>query len=270
MESRPAANLPRGRAQLVQVLAASGDVVRVSDVAKTLRLSRIEAAKRLARWTEQGWLARVARGTYVPATVDTLGSERMLDDAWILVPTLFAPGYVGGRTAAEHWNLTEQIFKDTIVVTGQPIRNRAVERQGFRFTLKHLNPEKIFGTTPVWRRRTKVPVSDVHRTIIDILDDPQLGGGIEHVADCLNSYFKRKDRNDQKLIDYAERLGNGAVFKRLGFLAEKHGGGDTLAEMCRARLSSGIAKIDPALNSQRIVSRWRLRVPKSWAEGSFD
>jgi hypothetical protein len=40
--------------------------------------------------------------------------------------------------------------------------------------------------------------------------------------------------------------------------------------MCRARLSSGIAKIDPALNSQRIVSRWRLRVPESWAEGGFD
>ena len=32
---------------------------------------------------------------------------------------------------------------------------------------------------------------------------------------------KRTDRDDQKLIEYGDRLGNGAVFKRLGFLAEK-------------------------------------------------
>src|SRR5271155_3046977 len=98
MERPAEPKLPRGRAQLVRVLAASGDVVLVSDATSALRLSRVDAAKRLARWADQGWLARVGRGAYVPATVDTLGSERMLDDGWVLVPTLFVPGYVGGRT----------------------------------------------------------------------------------------------------------------------------------------------------------------------------
>ena len=87
--------------------------------------------------------------------------------------------------------------------------------------MKHLKPEKIFGTKPVWRRNTKVPVSDVHRTIIDMLDDPALGGGIQHVSDCLQAYFRRADRDDEKLIAYAEQLGNGAVFKRLGFFRGK-------------------------------------------------
>jgi hypothetical protein len=27
-------------------------------------------------------------GAYVPASIDTLGSERVLDDAWVLVPAL--------------------------------------------------------------------------------------------------------------------------------------------------------------------------------------
>ena len=53
-----------------------------------------------------------------------------------------------------------------------------------------------------------------------MLDNPDLGAGIQHVADCLTTYFDRKDRDDDKLIAYADRLGNGAVFKRLGFLAE--------------------------------------------------
>jgi len=258
-------SLPQGRAQLVQVLAASSDVIHISDVTKVLSVSRVEAAKRLARWREQGWLSRVGSGAYVAASIDTLGSERVLDDGWVLVPALFAPAYIAGRTAAEHWDLTEQISKDIVVLTGQAIRQRHQIRQGFEFTLKHLNPKKIFGTKSVWRRHTKVLVSDVHRTIIDMLDDPAFGGGIQQVADCLTAYFKRVDRDDQKLIAYGDQLGNGAVFKRLGFLAEKRNEGAALVELCRARLTSGNAKLDSALDCKRLLSRWRLFIPPSWA-----
>lgn len=262
--------LPQGRAQLVQVLAASGDVIHISDVTRALAISRIDAAKRLARWREQGWLSRVGSGAYVPASIDTLGSERVLDDAWVLVPALFAPAYIGGRTAAEYWDLTEQIFKDVVVITGQAIREKRQERQGFQFTLKHINVSKIFGTKPIWRHHTKVPISDVHRTIVDMLDDPALGGGIQQVSDCLNSYLKRSDHNDQKLIEYGERLRNGAVFKRLGFLAERSQGGAKLAELCSARLTAGNAKLDPALPCSRLVSKWRLLIPQTWIQGDVN
>lgn len=259
--------VPKGRTQLMKVLGASGDVVHISDVAQALAVSRTDAAKRLARWREQGWISRVGAGAYVPASIDTLGSERVLDDAWVLVPALFNPAYVAGRTAAEHWDLTEQIFKDIVVITGQNVRQKRQTRQGFDFTLKHLAADKIFGTKPVWRHHTKVPVSDVHRTIIDMLDDPALGGGIQHVADCLNAYLKRADRSDPKLIEYGERLGNGAVFKRLGFLAERHPDGASLAELCRARLTAGNAKLDPALDCPRLMSKWRLFIPQTWVPG---
>lgn len=259
--------LPRGRSQLVRTLANSGDVVRISDVAHALEVPRVVAAKRLARWAEQGWLTRVGPGAYVAASLDTLGSERILDDPWILVPSLFGPAYVGGRTAMEHWDLTEQIFKDVVVITGKAIRRKSVTRQGFQFTLKHIDQEKIFGTKSIWRRHTKVLVSDVPRTIVDVLGDPALGGGIQHVSDCFDAYLRHAQRSDQKLVEYAERLGNGAVFKRLGFLAELRPDAANLAEECRARLTSGNAKLDPALSSTRLVSKWRLFVPPIWNGG---
>ncbi|RJF80716.1 hypothetical protein D3874_26880 [Oleomonas cavernae] len=259
-------SLPQGRAQLVQVLVAAGDVIHIDDVAATLHLTRTSAAQRLSRWMEQGWLSRVGRGAYVAASIDTLGSERVLDDTWVLVPALFAPAYIGGRTAAEHWDLTEQIFKDVLVMTAQAVREKRQERHGVPFILKHVDERKIFGTKPVWRHQTRVAVSDVHRTMIDILDDPSLGGGIQHVSDCLNAYLRRPDRDDAKLIDYAIRFGNGAVFKRLGFLAERRlPGTDELVQLCQHRLSGGHAKLDPALACPRIVSKWRLRIPESWA-----
>lgn len=259
--------LPQGRAQLVRVLGNAGDVVRIVDVAGTLDLSRTDAAKRLARWTEQGWLRRVGRGAYVPVSLDTLGAERVIDDPWILVPALYAPAYVGGRTAAEHWDLTEQIFNDIVVVTGQFIRDRHQRRHGALFTLKHVREDKIFGTQTVWRHHTKVPVSDLHRTIVDMLDEPALGGGIQHVYECLHTYLGRPDRDDRRLIDYADRLGNGAVFKRLGFLAERTPSGVAIAELCQPKLTAGNAKLDPAQECPRLIRRWRLLVPETWADG---
>ena len=92
--------LPSGRRKLVAVVRAAGDVIRIDDVVTTLSVGRSEAAKLLARWTSQGWLRRVGRGAYVAAPLDSLDSEHVLEDPWILIPALFAPAYIGGRTAA--------------------------------------------------------------------------------------------------------------------------------------------------------------------------
>jgi predicted transcriptional regulator of viral defense system len=171
----------------------------------------------------------------------------------------------GGHTAAEHWDLTEQIFKDILVMTAQAVRQKCQERHGALFSLKHIDQQKLFGTQTVWRHQTRVPVSDVHRTIVDMLDDSAVGGGIQHVADCLAAYLRRGDRDDEKLIEYAVRLANGAVFKRLGFLAERLPEGAELAHLCESHLSGGHAKLDPAQEGPRVVTKWRLLVPQRWA-----
>lgn len=260
-----ATSLPEGRQRLTALVSGAGDVIRVDDAARLLDLDRDAAAKTLARWTAQGWLRRVRRGAYVAVSLDTLDSEHVLDDPWVLVPSLFSPGYVGGRTAAEYWDMTEQIFNDIVVFTAKAVREKSQKHHGATFTLKHTAPEKLFGTKTVWRGRSKVMVSDLERTIVDMLDDPAIGGGIQHVADCLADYLRRKDRNDAQLLAYIERLGNGAVFKRLGFLAEDDESAAWLVEQCRARLTKGNVKIDPTLDCPRLVTRWRLWIPDFWA-----
>lgn len=261
--------LPVGRTQLAKVVRSAGDVINIEATAHALGLSRTDAAKRLSRWTKQGWLRRVGSGAYVPASLDSLASENVLDDPWILVPALYAPAYIGGRTAAEHWDMTEQIFKDIVVLTAQPVRVRKQRRHGAVFTLKHIQEKKIFGTKPVWRHQTKVAVSDVHRTILDMLDDPALGGGIQHVADCLRTYLGRTDRDDAKLVQYAVQLGNGAVFKRLGFLLEGEPNTEMLASESFKRITSGNAKLDPAFPNQKLITKWRIWVPRTWTRGGM-
>lgn len=261
--------LPASRQRLTELLRGVGDVFTVGEAAALLGLERVVAAKALARWTQQGWLRRVGRGAYISASLDLLDSNMVLEDPWVLVPALYAPGYVGGRTAAHHWDLTEQLFNDIVVITARPIREKSQVRQETTFSLKHIASEKIFGTTSIWRGQSKIAISDVHRTLVDMLDDPELGSGIQHVADCLGAYLRSDARDDVKLLAYADRLANGAVFKRLGFLAERDPNGAALIEPCRARLTKGNAKLDPDIASPRLLARWRLWLPARWVEASL-
>ena len=253
-----------GKSRLAAVINAAGDVIHINDVESTLTVSRTKAAKLLSRWAGQGWLRRVGPGAYVPVRLELRDAKQVVQDPWVLVPALFGPAYIGGRTAAEHWDLTEQIFRDVVVFTARPVRHKTVETQGAVFSLKHIKEELVFGTKAVWRGQTRIAVSNIPRTIIDMLNDPATGGGIQHVADCFAQYIQRKDCDPLSLIDYADRLRNGAVFKRLGFLAERHPRAGQLTDAAKARLTKGYAKLDPALDCTNLVTRWRLRVPKTW------
>lgn len=257
-------SIPQGRRKLAAVIRGSGDIIRIEDVVSALPTGRSDAAKLLSRWASQGWLRRVGPGAYVAVSLDLLESERILDDPWILVPVLYAPAYIAGWTAAEYWELTEQLSRQIFVMTTRTVRKKYEIRDGAQFIVCHIQERRFFGTKAVWRGRSKVLVSDVHRTIIDMLDEPSIGGGIQHVADCLAVYLRRPDRDDKMLIDYAEGLANGAIFKRLGFLAEKYPDTRDLTEACLKRLTKGNAKVDPALECPRLISRWRLRIPPIW------
>ena len=100
--------------------------------------------------------------------------------------------------------------------------------------------------------------------MIDMLDDPAIGGGIRHVSDCLETYFSENKGTAEELLSVGERLDNGAVFKRLGFLAERRGGPEQLIEGCRKRLTTGNAKLDPNVPGRKLIKRWRVLVPPSW------
>ncbi len=194
-----------------------------------------------------------------------LGAEapsRWREDPWVVATTSFAPCFITGWSAAEHWALTEQIFRDVVITTGATVRQRAVTMQGTTFRVHALDATKHFGTRTVWRGRTKVSVADPARMVIDMLDDPARGGGIRHVADVLSNYIAGEHCNEDRLLDYAMRLGNRTVFKRLGYLAESLKlGTPKLIDACFWEKSSGITLLDPSVKKPgRILKRWNLRI----------
>lgn len=267
MESTATSTLVGNRRdRLSSVIRAGNELITVEDASAALRIDRVSAAKALARWTQQGWLRRVRRGIYAPVPLAAAPPDQVLEDAWVLVPEIFSPGYVGGVSAAHHWDLTEQLFRTVFVYTTRLVRETRQSIQGIDFSVHHIDKRLLFGVRPLWRGRVKIQVSDVHRTIIDMLDDPSAGGGARHVMDCLAAYLRRQDADPELLVSYGEKLGNGAVFKRLGFLAERSGAPTSLVNACIERLTKGNAKLDPSLESPRLISRWRIWVPVRWKD----
>lgn len=259
-------SLPASRARLAAVLRAAREVVSVGIVSKTLGVDRRRAAQLLSRWRVQGWLRRVGRGLYVPVPLDLAGSEQVVADPWVLVPTLFGQCYVGGWTAAHHWELTEQLFNETVVFTTRRIVEKRVTAQGAIFILHRVSAKRLFGLKTLWRGSAKVTISDAARTLVDMIAATEIGGGIDHVADCLATYLSGATGDRDLLIHYAEQFGNGALFKRLGFLAESRLHDSKLADACRTRLTQGYTRLDPALSSPRLATAWRLWVPAHWKD----
>ncbi len=202
----------------------------------------------------------------MPVPIDLATSDQVMADPWVLVPALFGDCYVGGWTAAHHWDLTEQLFNETVVFTSRRVDAPRVVAQGVTFYVHHVPPKHLFGLKPVWRGSARVNLSDPARTMVDLLAMPRFGGGIDHVADCLVEFGKLRGADHAQLITHADAFGNGAVFKRLGFLAEVHLRNMSLAEACRSRLTKGNAALDPALDCNRLITAWNLWVPQRWKD----
>lgn len=249
-----------GREELATVTARGRRLVTVDDVENELSLERAVAAKKLARWAEQGWLRRVRRGLYIPVPIDVEHPELWSEDPLVLADAVWSPCYFTGWTAANHWGLTEQIFRTIVVKTTGRVRTVSQELLDQDYLVGHV-PESAmaWGLRAIWLHERRIRFADEARTIIDVLHEPRIGGGIRHVAEMLEAYLFDFDWG--RLVEYGDLLGTGAVFKRLGYLSETLQIGDReLLAACEQRLSSGVSLLDPGAPTRGPrVGRWGLR-----------
>jgi predicted transcriptional regulator of viral defense system len=256
------------RERLAALIQRTKGTISVGEAAEILKVSPTDSAKMLARWRKTGWVSRVHRGIYVLVPLESPTADVPLEDPWIIAERLFALCYIGGWSAAEYWGLTEQIFRTVLVMTTQKPRDRSPNIKGTNFLLRTILERAMFGLKPVWRGQVKVSVSDPTRTVLDMLNDPKLGGGIRSTVDVFLSYLKSEKKDTKLLIEYAKQLDNGAVFKRLGYLAERFAPEEMyLIQECQSRMTEGNAKIDAALSTDKLVTKWRLWVPDNWITG---
>ena len=249
--------------RLAALLRRTSGTIRIADAMYILEIERQHASRLLAGWHKQGVIRRVAHGLYVPVQPSAMGQTQVLEDPWVLVPELYTPGYVGGWSALEYWELTEQLFRSICVLTHKRVTHVKTVHQGVGFFIKHIPEKHLFGTKTIWAGSTKIQISDPYKTILDCIGDLYLGAGLQHVTDCLIEFKKVFDKPSDldALLGHAIQINNGALFKKLGYLAEKLEFKPSFVDQCRKRLTSGCATLDKNAKDSRLVTRWNLWVP---------
>ena len=153
--------LARDPKEILRRLArgARGGLLTTERSAELLGLAPHRASLTLGRLVQRGWLSRVRRGLYFVLPLEAGQEGAVIEDPWGLARELYAPCYIGGWTAAEHWGLTEQLFRSTFVVTAATIRQSAETFLGSEFHLVRASRERVALAASIWRGRERVAVS---------------------------------------------------------------------------------------------------------------
>jgi predicted transcriptional regulator of viral defense system len=167
--------------------------------------------------------------------------------------------YVSHGSAFTLHQMTTQPQLVICVSSPRLIRSRIIQGTEFRFVRCKKN--HLFGIEETWvEKNEKVRVSDLERTLLDGLKQPNYCGGLTEVAKGLS--IKRSLIQPQKLVEYALILDIGAVIRRLGFLMELYQIGPLeLLEQLKSKLTATYHLLDPEIpDSGKYQSKWKLKL----------
>lgn len=203
-----------------QLIAAIGSsekrVFTVSEAAQMLNVSNIIASKIIHHLTKKRKLQRIEKAKYLLIPPEAWKTGEYTEEGIIVASQLIEPYYLSYWTALSFHGWTEQPSRTIFVAT--PKIKKPVELQGITIRFVKLAPKRFFGFEVQWVGNQKVTVADSEKSIVDCLDQPRYCGEIVEVVKGL--WNGRKELDFQKLLDYALRMKNGAVLKRLGFLMD--------------------------------------------------
>lgn len=256
--------LSRKERELISLFSANEKVIiSAEDIIENRHCTREQANQILFKLYRKGWIQRIKRGVYSIVPISSLSATPMVEESWSLATQVFEPAYISGWSAAEHWDLTEQIFNNISLVTQKPQRKSVHKVGGVKCRVLEKKSNQFFGLRTIWFGSNKVQIADPSRLLIDILDKPDFGGGGRHTIDVVRQYWKSEESNPEQLLEYAIRYGKGTVMKRLGFLAEQFEAPvtDEWIEKSKSLISAGISSLDPSsLKKGKILSRWNLQI----------
>jgi len=239
-------------------------VFSTQEAEKSLGWSKADLHAVLFRLVEKGKLIRIKRGLFCLVPPGLRSLKRGYPQNWFLIAKALAgekPYFISHYSAMQLHGMTSESIQ-TIFMSR--LEQRRVPKD-LRIPIRYVTiPQKRFwGLEEKWvTNEEKVYVSDLERTILDILDRPDLAGGISEIARGL--WLVKNDIHASKLVPYAKRFDSLAAVKRLGFLMEKLdlGSQEVVHQLNEfVQSSASFAFLDPASKQEgRYLSRWHLRI----------
>lgn len=179
----------------------------------------------------------------------------------LMAAALVYPGeyYIAFNSALQVHELITQPSLKEYVVTKKRIQPKQQLIKGVvPFELIFYKTDRFFGFKKTWiNDHDKVYCSDLEKTIIDCLHQPQYAGGMEGIAKAI--YKARKKIKPNILVDYALTFKVQAVMKRLGYVLDKLNLFPTEQNILSKLITESYTKLDPSIKVKGTFHRkWRI------------
>ncbi len=213
----------------------------------------------LERLKSKGWILRIKRGVYVTIPLSAGEEANPQVHEFHVAMHVVSPAAIAYWTALNHHGMTEQLPRTVFIATNHLVRYPPKEALWFSYKVVSLRPHRYFGIVQDWADDGPFDITDKEKTIVDGLDLPEYVGGVGEITKALRTSWKLL--NKEKLFQYAVRMGNAAVVKRLGFLLETQQLDEAGSLRRKAQQSKGFPLLDPRLPRKGKHSRrWGLLV----------
>lgn len=264
---------PKAAQLIAELYEQSRPVFNLEEARKITGLHEKSARNFLASLIRRGVVTRLRPGLYNLVPFELGHESQYMSDPFIIARELVklsyrvkfqkayqqSPYYLSHASAMQIHQMVTQPSLVIVTSTTRAIKNQDILGMEFRFV--HCKPKDFFGVEESWVTKTeKITVSDLERTIIDGLKQPEYCGGLTEVAKGL--WIKREAVEVHKLVKYALKLNIGAVIRRLGFLLELYEFHATPEiQKLRGHLTATYMLLDPSLLREgKFMAKWRLRL----------
>lgn len=228
---------------------------------------------RLAHHGRAGHVIQIRRGLYATVPVGT-DPASFVPDPWLVASKLTEDAAIAYHSAFQFHGRAYTVSSEYVLVSNRSMRSKEFRGVSFR----RVSPPKAireteqeqFGIETVDRLGQDIRVASLERSLVDVLDRPDLGGGWEEIwrsAESVEYY------DIQRVVDYALLLRNATTAAKVGFFLDQHREQLMVEDSQIDRLREARSRQPHYMDRSapgRLVADWNLIVPEQVLTRSWE
>lgn len=221
----------------------------------------------LAYHRHRNHIVQLRRGLYAAVPIG-VSVEGFAADPFLVTSRMTPGAVLAYHTALEYHGRAHSIFQRFYYLAHRPssiYRTISTEFVGVRFPAKLChNGDEFYAVDSRNQRGLEVHVTSLERTLVDVLDRPDLSGGWEEIWRSLEQVeFFDLD----KVLNYVLLLKDATTAAKVGYYLEQHRESlmvdDAYLEQLRRLRPARPHYMTRNLRGGRLVKEWNLIVPES-------
>jgi len=234
-------------------------IFSIKDIIDILNISEFRARNIASSMVKKGAVERVKPGLFsrIPANI-IIDKKQFHEDAIIIASKLSNNYFISHYTASRIHGFAERYSNHVYISTITHQRNLEYHNNLIKFV--KIDPKRLFGIEKINYLNDTIMVSDVERTLIDIINRPKLSG---EWIEVINTIMNIQKIDQQKLIQYLLKFNNKKTARITGYLLDQIEYFDISDEFNEQIIEfSGNNKFYINKTSKsKLVKEWNLIVP---------